>query len=323
VTGEEDMTVVRTDNDSWEITESVGATALGVASSRATETESDNPLIRDPFARVFLNAAGDGPWNWLRGHELPAELLEAEPELALQRQAMVGYMACRTAFFDEFFINATKAGIRQAVILAAGLDSRSWRLPWPDGVTVYELDQPRVLDFKASTLHEHGAEPASHRVAVPVDLRQDWPAALQQAGFDPSAQSVWSVEGLTPYLPAAAQDLLLERVDELTVTGSRVAVEALGPDFADPDVRAKRRERMDRMRAVMAKVDPTREIPRNDELWYFDEREDVGDWFRRHSWDVTVTPSYELMASYDRTPPKEVADTTPHNLFVAAERVRT
>src|ERR1700761_8337052 len=100
------MTVVRTDNDSWEITESVGATALGVASSRATETESDNPLIHDPFARVFLDAAGDGPWNWLRGPDLPAELLEAEPELALQRQAMVGYMACRTAFFDTFFTDA-------------------------------------------------------------------------------------------------------------------------------------------------------------------------------------------------------------------------
>jgi methyltransferase (TIGR00027 family) len=315
------MAVARTDNDSWEITESVGATALGVAASRATETESDNPLIRDPFARVFLDAAGDGPWNWMRGLDLPAEVLEAEPAVLLQRQAMVGYMACRTAFFDTFFLDAARAGIRQAVILAAGLDSRSWRLPWPDGVTVYELDQPKVLDFKASTLAEHGAEPACHRVAVAVDLRQDWPAALQQAGFDASAPSVWSAEGLTPYLPAVAQELLLERVHELTVKGSRVAVEAMGPDFIDPEVRAKRRERMDRMRELMAKVDPSREMPRNDELWYFEEREDVGEWFGRHGWDVTVTTSPELMASHDRTPPDEVADTTPHNLFVAAQRV--
>jgi methyltransferase (TIGR00027 family) len=315
------MAVATTDNDSWEITESVGATALGVAASRATETESDNPLIRDPFARVFLDAAGDGPWNWMRGLDLPAEVLEAEPAVLLQRQAMVGYMACRTAFFDTFFLDAARAGIRQAVILAAGLDSRSWRLPWPDGVTVYELDQPKVLDFKASTLAEHGAEPACHRVAVAVDLRQDWPAALQQAGFDASAPSVWSAEGLTPYLPAVAQELLLERVHELTVKGSRVAVEAMGPDFIDPEVRAKRRERMDRMRELMAKVDPSREMPRNDELWYFEEREDVGEWFGRHGWDVTVTTSPELMASHDRTPPDEVADTTPHNLFVAAERL--
>jgi methyltransferase (TIGR00027 family) len=236
---------------------------------------------------------------------------------------MVSYMACRTAFFDNFFLEATRAGIGQAVILAAGLDARSWRLPWPDGVTVYELDQPKVLDFKASTLVEHGAEPACNRVAVPVDLRHDWPVALRQAGFDASAPSVWSAEGLTPYLPAAAQDLLLQRIHELTVTGSRVAVEALGPDFADPEVRAKRRERMDRIRAVMAKADPRREIPRNDELWYFEEREDVGEWFGRHGWNVTVTTTPELMASYDRRPAEEVQDTTPHNLFVAAGRLES
>ena len=144
--------MARTDNDTWEITESVGATALGVASARAAETESDDPLIHDPFARVFLDAAGDGVWNWHGGPDLPPEILEAEPELPLQRQAMVSYMASRTKFFDSFFLTATKSGIRQAVILAAGLDARSWRLPWPDGVTVYELDQDRVLDFKLSTL---------------------------------------------------------------------------------------------------------------------------------------------------------------------------
>jgi methyltransferase (TIGR00027 family) len=314
------MRVARTDNDTWEITESVGATALGVASHRAAETESDNPLISDPFARVFLDAVGDGVWNWHSAAQLPPELIEAEPELPLQMQAMVDYMASRTKFFDTFFLDATRAGIRQAVILAAGLDSRSWRLPWPDGVTVYELDQPRVLDFKASTLAKHGAQPACNRVAVPVDLRQDWPKALQQAGFDASAPSVWSAEGLTPYLPAAAQELLLERVHDLTVTGSRVAVEALGPTFLDPEIRAKRRARMDRVRELMAKVDPQREIPTMDELWYFEEREAVGDWFGRHGWDVEVTPSDELMAGYGRRPPEEVKDQVPGNLFVAARR---
>jgi methyltransferase (TIGR00027 family) len=315
--------MARTDNDSWEITESVGATALGVASARAVETESQNPLISDPFARVFLDAAGNGVWNWYSASQLPADVLEAEPELPLQMKAMVGYMASRTAFFDEFFLDATRAGVRQAVILAAGLDSRAWRLPWPDGpdgVTVYELDQPRVLEFKASTLAEHGAEPACDRVAVPVDLRQDWPAALRQAGFDASAPSVWSAEGLMPYLPAAAQELLFDRVQGLTVSGSRVAVEALGPRFLDPEFRAKRRARMDRVRALVAKVDPDRELPSTEELFYFEEREDVGDWFGRHGWDVAVTPSDELMAGYGRSAPKEVEDQVPANLFVAAQR---
>jgi methyltransferase (TIGR00027 family) len=314
------VSVARTENDTWEITESVGATALGVASARAAETRSENPLIRDPFAQVFLDAVGDGVWNWHSAPQLPAELIETEPELPLQMQSMVGYMASRTAFFDQFFLDATRAGIRQAVILAAGLDSRAWRLPWPDGTTVYELDQPRVLEFKASTLAEHGAQPACNRIAVPVDLRQHWPTALRQAGFDPSAPSAWSAEGLMPYLPAAAQDLLFDRVQGLTAAGSRVAVEALGPKFLDPQFRAKRRERMDRIRALMAEVDPRREIPRTDELWYFEEREDVGEWFRRHGWDVTVTPSDELMAGYGRTPPQEVQDQVPGNLFVAAQR---
>ncbi len=315
------MSKARTDNDSWEITESVGATALGVAAARAAETRSENPLISDPFAQVFLDAAGDGVWNWHSAPQLPAELVEAEPELPLQMQAMVSYMASRTAFFDQFFLAATRAGIRQAVILAAGLDARAWRLPWPDGTTVYELDQPRVLEFKSSTLGEHGAEPACNRIAVPVDLRQDWPTALQQAGFDASAPSVWSAEGLMPYLPAAAQELLFNRVQALTATGSRIAVEALGPKFVDPQSRAKRRARMDRIRAVMAEVDPQREIPRTDELWYFEEREDVGDWFGRHGWDVTVTPTDELMAGYERKAPKEVQDQIPGNLFVAAQRM--
>ena len=312
--------MARTDDDSWEITESVGATALGVAAARASETESSNPLINDPFARVFLDRVGHGVWDWYGAPELPAEVVEFEPDLPARMESLLSYFATRTKFFDTAFVDATNAGIRQAVILAAGLDARSWRLPWPDGVTVYELDQPKVLEFKLSTLAEHGAEPACNRVAVAVDLRQDWPAALQQAGFDPSAPSVWSAEGLMPYLPAAAQELLFDRVHGLTVTGSRVAVEALGPKFLDPEYRAKRRERMDRIRGLMADVDPQREIPRTDELWYFEEREDVGDWFRRHSWDVTVTPAPVLMAGFDRKPSERIVDYVPGNLFVAAQR---
>jgi methyltransferase (TIGR00027 family) len=206
------------------------------------------------------------------------------------------------------------------VILAAGLDARSWRLPWPDGVTVYELDQDRVLDFKLSTLAEQGARPAANRIEVAVDLRQDWPKALQEAGFDPSQPSVWSAEGLMPYLPAAAQELLFERIDGLTAPGSRLAVEALGPTFLDEEIRAKRRERMERVRAIAAKVDPQREIPRMDELWYFEEREPVGDWFGRYGWDVTVTPAAELMEGFGRSAAPAVKDMVPGNEFVFARR---
>ncbi len=311
--------MARTDNDTWEITESVGATALGVAAARAAETESENPLVSDPFARVFLDAAGDGMWNWFAAPDLPAEIAEAEPDLKPRMQGMVDYMAARTSFFDQFFLDATRAGVRQAVILAAGLDSRAWRLPWPDGTTVYELDQPQVLEFKSSTLAENGAQPTCDVVSVPVDLRHDWPAALRQAGFDASAPSVWSAEGLLPFLPAAAQELLFERVQTLGAAGSRIAVEAPGADFLDEDAQAKRRESMRRVRDLMAKLEPQRDLPEVQDLWYFEEREDVDTWLARHGWEVTVTPAEELMASYDRTPP-DVQDAMPKTLFVAAER---
>jgi methyltransferase (TIGR00027 family) len=320
------MSVARTDNDTWEITESVGATALGVAAARAAETESENPLISDPFARVFLDAAGDGMWNWFAAPDLPAEIAEAEPDLKPRMQGMVDYMAARTSFFDQFFLSATRAarsGVQQVVILAAGLDSRAWRLPWPDGpdgITVYELDQPRVLEFKSSTLRESGAQPTCRLVHVPVDLRHDWPAALQEAGFDSSAPSAWSAEGLLPFLPAVAQELLFERVHALSVSGSRIAVEAPGPDFLDEDARAKQRETMQRVRDLMAKLEPERDIPDVQDLWYLEEREDVDTWLRRHGWDVTVTPAEQLMARYDRRPPQGIEDAAPKTLFVAAER---
>ena len=125
------------------------------------------------------------------------------------------------------------------------------------------------------------------------------------------------------YLPAAAQDLLFTRVQGLTATGSRVGVEALAPGFADPEALAQRRERMERVRALMAKADPQREVPKTDELWYFEEREDVGDWWRRHGWAVTVTPSDQLMAGYDRKPPQQIDDGVPPYLFVSAQRAGT
>jgi methyltransferase (TIGR00027 family) len=309
----------RTDDDSWEITESVGATALGVAGARAMETESEHPLISDPFARVFLNAAGDGLWNMFGISELPPEVVEAVLDVALRMRARVDYMASRTAFFDGFFLDATEAGVRQVMILAAGLDSRAWRLPWPDGTTVYELDQPKVLEFKTSTLREHGAQPTCHRVGVAVDLRHDWPTALRQAGFDAAAPSAWSAEGLLPFLPAVAQDLLFERVQALSVTGSRIAVEAPGPDFNTPEGRERVRSQMQRYREVVAKA-AGREVPDFEDLWDFEDRTDVAEWLRGHGWDVSATPAEELMARYGRSAPEGLEDGAPRSVFVSAVR---
>jgi methyltransferase (TIGR00027 family) len=316
----EDVNVPRTDNDSWEITESVGITALGVAAARMAETESDDPLIHDPFARVFLEAAGDGMWSWFGSSELPPEVLEAEPDVPLRMQGMRDYMASRTRFFDQFFLDAAEAGVRQAVILAAGLDARSWRLPWPDGVTVYELDQPKVLEFKLATLEERGATPTARLVNVPVDLRHDWPTALQQAGFDPSLPSAFTAEGLLPFLPSAAQDLLFERIHALTAPGSWVAVEGPGPDFMNPQIRDRQREQMQRYRELSARLGrEEQDFPDFEELWYFEERTDVGDWLREHGWEVSVLTTEQLMARYDRRPP-DIEDGSPDTLFVTAQK---
>ena len=307
----------RTDNDSWEITESVGSTALGVAAARAAETESENPLIRDPFARAFLEAAGEGMWSLTSDPRLSAEMKQRAPDVQAHMQVMVDFMAVRTAWFDEFFLDAVSSGVRQAVILAAGLDARSWRLPWPDGTTVYELDQTKVLDFKSSTLQRRGAQPTAQLVSVAVDLREDWPTALREAGFDASLPTVWSAEGLLRYLPAAAQDLLFERIDSLSASGSWLATNAPAKSAVDPELLASQREQAKRLRAAAAEVLDA-EIPDVEDLWYPEERTEVTDWLGAHGWDASQIGMADLLARYERHIPGD--DVLPPTVFVSARR---
>lgn len=294
--------MARTDNDSWEITESVGSTALGVAAARAAETVSENPLIQDPFAQVFLDAAGPGMWSLTSDPKLSAALTDLEPDVGALRQVMVDFMAVRTKWFDELFLDAVSSGIRQAVILASGLDSRSWRLPWPDGTTVYELDQAKVLEFKSGTLARHGAQPAARLVNVAVDLREDWPKALQEAGFDASVPTMWSAEGLLRYLPATAQDLLFERIDSLSAPGSRLATNGPSKNAVNPELLASQREQSTRFRAAAAQVLGA-EIPDVEELWYPEERTEIVDWLGEHGWEATSIGMADLLARHGRDIP--------------------
>ena len=303
----------RTDDDAWDITESVGVTALGIAAARAAETDSDNPLIVDPFARLFLDAVGDRAWTAFFSGTVSKEVADVDPELSVRMRSGVDYISSRTKLFDDFFLNATEAGVRQAVILAAGLDTRAWRLPWPDETRVYELDQPKVLDFKRSTLAGSGAEPAAVLINVPIDLRQDWPKALEQAGYDASAPTAWSAEGLLPFLPARAQDLLFDRIEVLSASGSWVAVETFG-DLLTPDGLQRQRAQMERYRAAAT------DIPKVEDLWYLEERADVADWLRRHGWDVTATTARELMARNHRSAPDHLEDAVPQSQFITARR---
>jgi methyltransferase (TIGR00027 family) len=286
---------MRTDDDTWDVTESVGATALTVAAARAAETEGARPLFRDPFARVFLDAAGEGMWSLFDRSAVAA----VDPELAERMQELQDFVAARTAFIDDFFVAAVEAGLRQVVILAAGLDARAWRLHWPDGTRVYELDQPKVLGFKSATLREHGAEPTAQRIEVPVDLRHDWPTMLRENGFDPKVPTAWSAEGLLRYLPARAQDLLFERIHAMSAPRSRVVVNAPTDDALDPDRLARERDLTRRLRrALSAQVATT--VPHVDELSYAEERTDVTAWLTQHGWDVTATTLPEAIARYGR-----------------------
>src|SRR5271166_3436096 len=316
------MAMPRTDNDSWEITQSVGATALGVAAARAAESESENPLIKDPFARVFVDAAGEGMWSIYADPAILAKAVDLGPDIRARMRLLIDFTATRTAFFDEFFLGAADSGVRQVVILAAGLDARAWRLPWPDGTVVYELDQPKVLEFKSNTLREHGAHPKAQLVNVPIDLRQDWPKALRDAGFDPSRPAVWSAEGLVRYLPAQAQDLLFERIHSLSADGSWLASNVPGAGFTDPDLVRRQREDMQRMRAAAAKLVDT-EITDFDDLWYPEERTPVDGWLREHGWDASATTFADLLARYGRTVPDDLGDVMPPTLFVSAQRRAT
>ena len=295
--------MARTDDDSWDITEGVGQTALGVAMARADEATSERPLFSDPYARLFLDAATERGWR------------RPPPHMVERIRSIGGYAASRTKWFDEFFIAAGANGIEQVVILAAGLDARAWRLPWVDGSAVYEIDQPKVLTFKAEILHAHDLAPAARYVAVPIDLRQDWPKALVEAGFDPAEPTAWAAEGLLPYLPADGQDLLFERINELSARGSRIGVESFSAGFFDRDYLASRREQMRRLREE-AGEDPDEKVHDTQDLWYVEDRTDVADWLTEHNWEVSAVESIDLMTRYGRWTPGQDDATAPRTEFI-------
>jgi methyltransferase (TIGR00027 family) len=211
--------VKRTDADSWDLASSVGATATMVAAARALASREDSAIIDDPFAEPLVRAVGIDFFIKLVDGSIDLAAVDDDGSARL----LTDVMAVRTRFFDDFFLDATKAGVRQAVILASGLDSRAYRLPWPAGTVVFEIDQPKVIEFKSQSLADLGASPTADRRTVSVDLRDDWPAALRAAGFDDTAPTAWSAEGLLVYLPPDAQDRLLDNITELSAPGSRLA----------------------------------------------------------------------------------------------------
>jgi methyltransferase (TIGR00027 family) len=290
--------MARTDDDTWDLASSVGATATMVAAARAMASKAEQPLINDPYAEPLVRAVGLALFTRLASGELtPADLQDDGDDSPPGQQRMTDNMAVRTKYFDEFFLDATNAGIKQAVILASGLDARAYRLPWAAGTTVYEVDQPQVIEFKSRTLAKLGAEPTAERRAVAIDLRDDWPAALRAAGFDPEQPSAWSAEGLLGYLPPDAQDRLLDTITALSAPGSRIATES-GPT-RDPahEERIKNRFRTvsERWRKHGLDLDMT-------ELVYFGDRNEPAIYLSDHGWQMTGESIRDLFAANGLAP---------------------
>ncbi|EUA14419.1 putative S-adenosyl-L-methionine-dependent methyltransferase [Mycobacterium kansasii 732] len=295
----------RTADDSWDIATSVGATAVMVALARAAETASDNPLIRDQFAEPLVSTpelvgVREQVAAWWAPTPDPGS--EADPDLTVDSQQMIDYQAARTHFFDTYFADAAGAGIRQAVLLAAGLDSRAYRLDWPDGTTVYEIDLPKVLEYKERTLAAHGVGPVADRRPVPVDLRHDWPQALRDSGFDPSRPAAWLAEGLLPFLPASTQEAMFASVDALSGPGSRVAVEIF---VFNQHKRQQAQQKWAQLRAEREAPGPNGSDDSFNpfDLWFDDEgRPDPADWFTAHGWATLSVEARDEAVRLGRPP---------------------
>jgi methyltransferase (TIGR00027 family) len=284
----------RFESDTWDLASSVGATATMVAVARALATEHPDPIINDPFAAPLVRAVGIDFFTRVVDGEITATDTGETGEVELQTET--DSLAVRTRFFDDFFVNAAAAGIGQAVILAAGLDARAYRLAWPPGTVVYEIDQPKVIAFKTETMAKLGAEPTAERRTVSIDLREDWPAALRESGFDDTKPAAWSAEGLLMYLPPEAQDRLFDHITALSAPGSQLATE-YHPDTG-PTMAERGRAMNERWANLGCDIDMSG-------LFYEGERNNVAEYLGGRGWQVAPRPRRELFADYGRRFPTD------------------
>lgn len=296
----------RTAGDSWDLASSVGATATMVAGQRVLSHREG--LIDDPYAEPLVRAVGVEFVTRILDGDVTFEDVDSSFTMRFAAEGM----AVRTRFFDQLFLDAAAAGVRQAVILAAGLDARAYRLAWPDGTVVYEVDQPEVIAFKTRTLPGLGAEPlATHRV-VAIDLREDWPKALRDNGFDPTQPTAWIAEGLLIYLPSDAQDKLFDDITALSAPGSRLATERVH-DVAT-FVAGRPKEISEKMRELGSTIEM-------EQLVFTGERTNSVTHLRESGWTVTEIGAREAHAANGfEFPDHDLAATFGDLSYVSATR---
>ncbi|MFH8935359.1 class I SAM-dependent methyltransferase [Streptomyces griseosporeus] len=270
----------------------VWATAVGVARVRALETERKNALFRDPLARAFAAAGGLWPSS-----------PPPDDEAARRRRLAVSWsIVIRTKFLDDLLQQASASGVRQVVLLGAGMDSRAFRMNWPYGTRLFEVDTAAPLDFKDAVLRQERAVAQCERITVAVDLREDWPDALAAAGHDPAEPTVWIAEGLLIYLPEDAVEQLLARISAQSAAGSRMGltlgscgvIERYGADAAPGSAAS---------------------------MWVSETPDDPVAWLARHGWEAESHSLRERAAAYGRpfnTPPQR--EDQPGGLISAVRR---
>ena len=189
-------------------------TALATAEARSAEANHDSPWFDDTLAAACIAAARhSAPGRGQRPYSQETD--------ELWRRWTFAYVQIRTRFFDEQLLEAVSAGCRQVVLLAAGLDARAFRLRWPDGTHIFEVDLPQTLDFKETVLAARGAAPRCQRTTVSADLGGNWGAALAAAGHRPHRPTAWLAEGLQRYLADDAYEGVLDALERLTARPSR------------------------------------------------------------------------------------------------------
>ncbi len=191
----------------------VSRTAVGVARIRAAEARRPDPLFDDPWAQAFVDASPSA-----------AEAARGEATEEVRRR-LVEQVSIRTRFYDDVLRGAAAAGLRQVVLVAAGFDTRAFRLGWPAATRLFEVDLPAVLEFKETVLARDDAAATCDRRVVPADLTEDWSPALAAAGHRTGEPTAWLVEGLLVYLDARAVEELLGAVTAMSAPGSRLACE--------------------------------------------------------------------------------------------------
>lgn len=278
-----------------------------VATARALEAQKPEPLVVDEYAELFCRAVGGHAADVLDGKDPGHPLKTAD-----FGEHFVNFQGARTKYFDDYFRRAAEAGVRQVVILAAGLDSRAYRLDWPAGTTIFELDQPAVLDFKREVLVEAGVQPRAERREIAVDLREDWPQALRDSGFDAAMPSAWIAEGLLIYLPADAEEQLFNGIDGLAGHGSHVAVEDGAP--LPPD---EFEEAVEQERAAAAEGDQRLFF----RLVYNERHAPAAEWFGGRGWTAVGTPLADYLREVGRPvpgPDDEAGPMIARNTLVSA-----